>query len=88
MNPCNEISLSDAKFNQLGSDQHFDDRPDLTYPTITKWGIREMTRAQQAALIQRQMTPEELISDLTNRVSELEEIVAQMRKIISNISKT
>ena len=88
MNLCSEIQLMNSSFSILGSDHHWDDRPNLTYPTITRMGIREMTRAQQQAYFEKYVqTPQEKETDLRNRVADLEEKVEVLTNAVYSLNK-
>lgn len=77
MNNCGEISLSGSKFCSLG-DNHYEN-PNLTYPTVTKMGIREMTRQQQQNYYQRYLeTPQEREIRMNERILQLEETVKSL----------
>ena len=83
MNPCNEILLSSSKFTTLGDGHHWDERPNLTYPTVTKWGIVEMTRAQQLAYFEQHVeTTRERMVRSADRISQLEQRVAELEAFI------
>ena len=83
MNPCNEIPLSSSKFTTLGDGHHWDERPNLTYPTVTKWGIVEMTRAQQLAYFEQHVeTVKERMVRSTDRISQLEQRVAELEALV------
>jgi hypothetical protein len=83
MNPCNEIPLSASKFTTLGDGHRWDDRPNLTYPTVTKWGIVEMTRAQQLAYFEQHVeTTQERMVRSTDRIFQLEQRVAELEALV------
>ena len=84
MNPCNEISSSISKFTTLGDGHHWDERPNLTYPTVTKWGIKEMTRSQQHAYFEKYVqTPQEKETEMRNRIAMLEEKIERLEVTLS-----
>ena len=72
-NPCLEIMMNTG-YCSLTYRPTFE-TPTMTYPTVTKWGIREMTKSQQESYFRRMMTPAEKIADLEERVSYLESLL-------------
>lgn len=89
MNPCNEIPLSNSRFTTLGSDHHWDDRPNLTYPTSTKWGIVEMTRVQQQSYFEKYVeTEQERASRNTDRFFQLEQRVLELEIFVQVLAES
>lgn len=82
-NPCKEISISTSKFLTL--DAPVED-PNLTYPTVTKFGIREMTRSQQRSYFEKYVeTPAERNSRQQNQITNLEERLVNLEGVLSNM---
>lgn len=81
MNPCGEVVIGKSEWCCLPYPY---ESPNLTYPTITRWGIKEMTRQQQRSYVKSTMRPderaEEDIRTLEQRVTYLEQAVKMLLK--------
>lgn len=88
-NPCFEVALSTERLLMLGGEYNplRRDTPTMTYPTVTRWGIREMTRAQQENLAGRNMSTLEMINDLRNRVNHMEAHIQELHILLKDNSK-
>lgn len=82
MNPCGEVVIGKSEWCNLPYPYY--ESPNLTYPTVTRWGIKEMTKQQQRNYVKSTMRPderaEEDIRTLEQRVTYLEQVVKMLLK--------
>lgn len=76
-NQCGEIAISKNEWCSLLYPHY--ENPNFTYPTVTRWGIKEMTRQQQQNYVRSIMSQDEAnkedIRTLEQRVAYLENVV-------------